>query len=396
MDRISVIVPIYNVEDYLESCLTSILNQTYENLQIILVDDGSTDRSGQICDGYARKDLRVEVIHKENGGLVSARKAGLQQARGRYVTFVDGDDWIDPECYEYLLYQNQEYDADVIAYACVEEYQDFQKVIRNQIDNGFYNLNEESDLKESLFIQDEFFAWRILPHLWNKIIKTKLVRSSYDRIGESVSFGEDAACTFPCIMNADSLLVVNEPMYHYVQRKGSIVKENRELPRENFQEIYKVLREEFYGNKSLNLQLKDYMLFLLLLKKYSGIPSDMKLFPYSKISENARVYVYGAGGFGRVIIDAIKNREDLSLVGWTDQNYENTDMKELELDSVESMYESDFDYVVIAMLNEKTAEAVKNQMIARGIPSEKIDYVRKEILQETKLPKWLYEKEMDI
>lgn len=102
-NMISVIVPIYNIQEYLPQCIDSIINQTYTELEIILVDDGSTDSGGSICDEYALNDSRVKVIHKKNGGLVSARKAGIRAAHGEYITFVDGDDWIERDTYQKYL-----------------------------------------------------------------------------------------------------------------------------------------------------------------------------------------------------------------------------------------------------------------------------------------------------
>lgn len=111
---ISVLVAIYNVEKYLPQCIDSILTQTYHNLEIVLVDDGSTDNSGKICDEYAAKDSRVKVIHKKNGGLVSARNAGLDVATGKYIGFVDGDDWIEPQTYQSALELIEKYQADIV------------------------------------------------------------------------------------------------------------------------------------------------------------------------------------------------------------------------------------------------------------------------------------------
>ena len=102
-DKISVIVPVYNVENYLRRCVDSIINQTYKNLEIILVDDGSPDNCPVICDEYAQKDSRIKVIHKENGGLSSARNCGMDMATGEYIGFVDGDDWIESDMYKFLI-----------------------------------------------------------------------------------------------------------------------------------------------------------------------------------------------------------------------------------------------------------------------------------------------------
>ena len=111
--KISVVIPIYNVEKYIERCIDSVLNQTYMNLEIILVDDGSPDRCGEICDNYAQIDKRIRVIHKENGGLSSARNAGLRIATGDYISFVDSDDWIEPHMYETLLKNAINYKAQI-------------------------------------------------------------------------------------------------------------------------------------------------------------------------------------------------------------------------------------------------------------------------------------------
>lgn len=111
---ISVIVPIYRVERYLSKCVESILNQTYRHLEIILVDDGSPDGSGAICDEFAEKDSRIRVIHKENGGLSDARNAGIQVAGGEYLAFVDGDDWIEPDMYEAMLGLTEKYGAKLV------------------------------------------------------------------------------------------------------------------------------------------------------------------------------------------------------------------------------------------------------------------------------------------
>ena len=122
--KLSVIVPVYNVERYLKRCVDSLLAQTEENLEIILVDDGSTDRSGALCDEYAQRESRIRVHHKENGGLTSAWKAGMELAQGNYVGFVDSDDWIDKEMYERMLKMAQREDADMVVCGLVFDFED--------------------------------------------------------------------------------------------------------------------------------------------------------------------------------------------------------------------------------------------------------------------------------
>ena len=144
--KISIIVPVYNVADYIRECLDSLVNQTYQNIEIILVDDGSTDLSGQICDEYAKKDRRIIVFHKTNGGLVSARKAGIRIATGEYVTYVDSDDWININAYEELVKIVIEYHPDIIAYDFIKEYSCFSVERRQPLQGGLYS-------KERFFVE---------------------------------------------------------------------------------------------------------------------------------------------------------------------------------------------------------------------------------------------------
>ena len=136
---ISVIVPVYKVEKYLHRCVDSILVQTYTNLEIILVDDGSPDRCGAICDEYAAKDSRIRVIHQENGGLSAARNAGLDVCSGEYIAFVDSDDWLDPEMYAVMMAQVREYGCDVVMCDCVKEFPDRPRLYTHDIRPGFYD-----------------------------------------------------------------------------------------------------------------------------------------------------------------------------------------------------------------------------------------------------------------
>ena len=137
-DLISVIVPIYHVEQYLEQCIQSIRNQTYKNLEIILVDDGSDDQCPQICDKHAREDKRIKVIHKKNAGQDSARKMGMSIASGNYIGYVDGDDWIEPVMYEKLLDYAHQYEVDVVESGAIEFWGKIEKNRTSYLPEGCY------------------------------------------------------------------------------------------------------------------------------------------------------------------------------------------------------------------------------------------------------------------
>ena len=154
---ISIIVTVYNVENYIEQCLDSIVGQTYRDLEIILVDDGSTDRSPAICDRYADKDKRIRVIHKENEGLVRARKTGIMAASGVYVGYVDADDWIEPAMYERLLQCMEESRADLVASGRIEEYPGESRVRKNKVKPGLYSGRSKNELYRRMIFSGSFF-----------------------------------------------------------------------------------------------------------------------------------------------------------------------------------------------------------------------------------------------
>jgi glycosyltransferase involved in cell wall biosynthesis len=213
-DLISVIVPVYKVEDYLERCVKSIQRQTYTNLEIILVDDGSPDKSGQMCDEMAGADARIRVIHKPNGGLSDARNAGLAVAQGEYVGFIDSDDYIEPGMYEYMLRALKERHAD-IAICCVkkifvDEMKDdvIQDVVRDKIYSkrkAMYELVRGIDV--------ENFAW-------NKLYKRELFDGIEFPKGRIF---EDMICIPQVFQRADLVVHVNKGFYNYLRRSDSIL-----------------------------------------------------------------------------------------------------------------------------------------------------------------------------
>ena len=209
--KISIIVPIYKVEPYLRKCLDSIVNQTYQNLEIILIDDGSPDRCGEICDEYAAKDGRITVIHKTNGGLSSARNAGLDAATGEYIGFVDSDDWIEMDMYEYLLSNVLSKNADICICGRYEEYEN-KFFIKRYL--GEELLNKE-DAVCALLKND-----LIQNFVWDKLWRRKLFDNICFPVGRTY---EDLAIVHRLFERAEVILCLPEAKYHYLQRPDSIV-----------------------------------------------------------------------------------------------------------------------------------------------------------------------------
>jgi len=207
--KLSVIVPIYNVEKYLKECVDSIVNSSYVNIEIILVDDGSKDNCGKICDEFAIKDKRIKVIHKENGGLVSARKAGAQIATGEYLTFVDGDDWIAPDWYEKVMKDLQKSGADIHISGLYEWRDGEARKVVNELRTGLYIKDERWEEIFSAVLCDERMKKACIPGIVVKILKTRLFQNNMEKVNNNIHNSEDALFSIVCMRSAECIQVNN-------------------------------------------------------------------------------------------------------------------------------------------------------------------------------------------
>lgn len=211
--KISVIVPVYKVEAYLDKCVSSIVNQTYTNLEIILVDDGSPDNCPAMCDAWAEKDSRIRVIHKTNGGLSDARNAGMAVATGELMAFVDSDDWIAPDMCEYLYQRLTEDNSDIAACGVQMVWED-KKLCRMLTRAGSCVLNQEEAMRA---IIEE--SWLKQP-VWYKLYKTDLIRDILFPMGKC---HEDVFWSYQAVGSAKKVSVSDHVGYYYLQRGGSIM-----------------------------------------------------------------------------------------------------------------------------------------------------------------------------
>ena len=221
---ISVIVPIYSIDKYIGICIESIIKQTYRNLEIILVDDGSPDKCPEICDLYASKDSRIKVIHKPNGGLVSARKAGLLASHGEYIGYVDGDDWIDSEFYQSLYSAITKYDADIAIAGFSRDLFSKSQPMLNSISPGFYSGEKLQDMYEKMICNDDFFKHGITTYVWNKLFKRDVLMQKQLEVDNRITIGEDAAVVYPVLLDCKKVCITDNCDYHYRQREDSMLK----------------------------------------------------------------------------------------------------------------------------------------------------------------------------
>ena len=256
-ELISVIIPVYNVEKYIRFCLDSVINQTYKNLEIIIVDDGTKDSSGEIAEEYARKDSRIKVVHKENGGLSDARNVGLDIATGKYIAFLDSDDVISLDFYEYLygLIKKNDYDIAECEFLRIssDEIENVQKILDEKNSNENIVVKEESS-EEAL---SDFYGRYLNPYVnkvvvWNKIYKKEI----YDGIRYPVGrFHEDEFTTFKILNKINKMVTSTKKLHGYMQTSNSIMRRDiKQKQIEDNLEAYEAAVNFFNNNKFIQVK----------------------------------------------------------------------------------------------------------------------------------------------
>lgn len=213
-ELVSIVLPIYGVENYLHKCVDSIIKQTYTNLEIILVDDGSPDNCPQICDEYKEKDNRIIVIHKENGGLSDARNAGLSVATGDYISFIDSDDYISKDFVETLMNVLLSKNADIVECGVTFVDEDNKILKTRNIQENSLELDKIDALKRLILERGVYQT------VWNKLYRRKVIGEDLFPVGK---LNEDEYWTYKVIEKSDKVIVIDKAMYFYLQRKASIM-----------------------------------------------------------------------------------------------------------------------------------------------------------------------------
>ena len=375
---ISVIVPIYGIERYIGICIESILDQTYQKLEVILVDDGSPDRSPELCDLYARKDSRIKVVHKENGGLVSARKAGLQASTGQYVGYVDGDDWIEPQFYASLVKAMLEFDADIVVSGMSRDLFSTSSRICSKIPAGNYEGERLIKLKQNMLTFGKFSRIGISTYVWNKLFKREMLLPYQMKVDENISIGEDAAVTYPYLMACDRVSVIDNFLYHYRQREDSMLKKASTYQKEaaGLKKLYAHLKDtaqKYPAEWNLQNQIIDFVLGICIMRS-GGVVKEIQdeFSPYNEVFYGADIVVYSAGTFGQQLMRRIEENQYCRVTGWVDVDYKEYRRCCLDVDPVESIDSMAFDYVLVATVDGVMADRIKDKLLWRGIPEGKI------------------------
>lgn len=373
---ISVIVPIYMIERYVGICIESILNQTYKDLEIILVDDGSRDRCSEICDLYKRKDERIKVIHKANGGLVSARKAGLQESNGVYITYVDGDDWIGPGFIEGLYTAAKTSEAEMVCAGFTRDLFSKSESFLNHLPSGIYEGEKLKELWKSMLSYGSYYRSGITTYVWNKLFKRERLLETQSVVDNRISIGEDGAVTYPALLKCSRVAVVDNVAYHYRQREDSMLKRSTgySVEAQKLKYLYDYLlcwAEKTPGELEIKRQVQDYTLSIAIMRSGGRLPQDdYSTFNSSYYAKN--VVIYSAGTFGQQLVNRFKETQHCNVVAWLDDDYWEYRRCCLDVDPVESVVGLIYDYILIATVDSDVAERIEKRLTDLGVSRDKM------------------------
>ncbi len=380
--KVSVIIAVYNEERYLRECVDSVLDQTFRDYELILVDDGSMDSSGQICDSYSLSDSRVRVIHKKNEGLICARKEGVESAKGEFVVFVDADDWVEKDFLEFLVEEMELNKADIVALGCMREEINNTMRIVNKIKNGIYKKDKLiNEVWPQMLYYQGFYEFGILPYLCNKIFKRNILADCYVNVNTDISNGEDAAVVYPYLLKINKAVICSESKYHYRIHKDAMTARKDANYYSNVANLYLYLYEIFKKNEYAEYlipQLDQYMRKMVWQKEpESFIEAENYLFPFDRVVKGAKVIIYGAGRVGKTYLHQIRQIAYCEIVLWVDKKFELYQKKGYEVycPNKIAVYTGQVDYLIIAIANILVAEEVADNLSANyGINRDKLIY----------------------
>lgn len=368
---ISIVVPVFNAKKYISRCVESILHQTYGNIQIILINDGSTDGSGEICDTFAEKDSRITVVHQENTGTVIARQRGVEVAKGKYVGFVDADDWIESEMFEFLLSKMQETQSDLVQIQMVGQETD-------HLDSEIIELREDNRAE---IVQHRLFRdGTLMPNLFSKLFITKKLRSAFSKVPVEQQFGEDLLCLLHYLNDCDRICMSSRELYHYQMLDGSVSRKSWTQMCVQTSNLYEAIRKtlESYGQWGIcrNGAGAYYrMLLTIYLKQGIRDKNAIERYRLPEVSDlkEKQIVLYGAGRVGTDYYKQIVCNEKHQILAWIDKNPVGSAVQ-----SPECLKELEYDCILIAVAKEEKAKEIHNDLLESGLCDDPSKIIWKE------------------
>lgn len=370
--KVSVIIPIYNAAQYLHKCLKSIISQTYKNLDIILIDDGSSDDSYDIAKEYQEKDSRIRLFTQTNIGLIATRKRGIELAEGEIIGFVDSDDWIEPIMYERLVQCMEKSKCDLVSSGIYRDYADgSRKEWYDLYPEGVY-VNLESAIYPSMLHDFKRNEMGLKCTLVNKLYRRQMLQDIYREIDTRVFYGEDALTIYPYCLRCKRIYILNEAYYHYYIRNNSMCRAANEKLTINTYYLYNGLRDAFMESNCANSLLKQLKHYLFQLESHTlKVLYNVDTLAYAKWDFSKykdifgkRIVIYGAGACGQALYqELVSLGYKENVVAWVDKNPEGkTEQCMYEITAIKEIVDKKFDYLIIAIKSQNIAIEVMKEL----------------------------------
>ena len=374
---ISVIVPAYNCEEYLGKCLDSIIGQEYKEIEIILINDGSSDHTAQICEHYARKEPRIVYMEQPNHGIAYTRKKAVGLASGQYIGFVDADDFIDETMYGQMIPYMEKAQLVTSGY-----YYQKGKVF-DAVPEGLYEgQRAKKYLYENMLFFENTCKIGITTNLWSKLFLAQKLKKAAAESTENLFVGEDADILFRYILLCDSVYISGICAYHHESTADSIMNTVNRSYLRNVDCLYRSLTEVFeesaYGDVILPEWNRWIWMMLQNAPQFMGWQIEKPkeriryISPYMNLLSGKKVILYGAGAVGKDFYRLHKSSKDVEIILWTDQNWERLQKEGFDVCATEKICDVNFDYIILAVKGREAADLIGVQLRQRGISDAKI------------------------
>lgn len=373
--KLSIIVPVYNTKPYLEACLQSIINQTCQDMEILIIDDGSTDGSDAVGKAFADQDSRVVYIRQENRGLIGARRTGVEYASGEFLMFVDSDDWIEPEMAEFLLRQAQ--DADMVTTGVYYE-TNFETVTEylDQYDEGVYSgADKDFLLKTMLYDVESDTLQRLTPWIWNKLYRTEIARRIYRSVNADNAFAEDGVFLYNYLINSGAVRICHKCFYHYRYREDSMFHGGNPHMLSDINKAYLALRPGFDKHRlreSLLAQLQRWISVTAVMAVNGGMGFDAQIhIPEFIIDteglQGKKIVLYGAGKAGQDYYRQL-TKMGYKIVLWVDSNSSRIE----NVKQPSAILDVEYDVILISVSRSEYVEGIRNSLRDMGIGEDRM------------------------
>ena len=378
-ELVSIVIPVYNISSYLEECLNSIIMQTYKELEVLVVDDGSQDDSLSICKKFALIDDRFRVIHQENKGVVGARQTGIENATGKYIAFIDGDDWIDEDMIQTMVDALGDSDM-VCAGVNWEKEKDCFCNKRDLFDVGVYQGESLDKIRQNMIYDlERNLSHPITTWMFNKLYTTNKVKKIHKSIDRQLKFSEDAVFVYRYFLECEKVTITDSYKYHYRYREESALHKNDTKRLANISNTYNELLGTI-KDKPDEYRLHEQCHRWLLERCYIALNEKMSIekeyrmvrhFIDCRELYDKRIVLYGAGQVGKdIFFQLCKLKQNIVL--WIDKRSEEMKKDGWPVSSISDLKQINYDCLIIAIESNNTREAVRNELVMKGVSDDAI------------------------